>query len=316
MGYVLSALSAQLYEEYLAYQKNRLIGQGYTHNARITRRLLQWFDEADIDVLSATVQDALAYTAAAAEKVNRAGRPVEAGTVHNYLKTGRMFFRYLVDSGRRASNPFLAVRYPRLPRHISRNVLTEAQMNALLDHLKVFGDIEQYKVHVAAELLYASGLRIAEAAALVPEDLDTAKRLVRVTKGKGGKSRTAFLTGYAAEVLDEYLARGREAVLAARGTRKSGRKLFAVGLGRLQQQVNDLVKAACTALELPVITSHGFRHSLGTHLLRSGCDMRHIQVILGHDKLATTQIYTHVDTEDVKQSLDSCHPRQWKKEGL
>jgi len=60
-----------------------------------------------------------------------------------------------------------------------------------------------------------------------------------------------------------------------------------------------------------VITSHGFRHSLGTHLLRSGCDMRHIQVILGHEALSTTQIYTKVDKEDLKKSLDAFHPRRW-----
>jgi len=239
-----------------------------------------------------------------------------AGTCCNALKAARVLFRYLVTSGRRDSNPFLAVRYPRLPHRISRNVLTEAQMNALLERLRQFTSIEQYKIHVIAELLYATGLRIAEAASLEPKDIDIRQRLVNVREGKGGKSRTAFLTGYAADVLECYLAQGRDAVLRNyHGPRPQGHTIFCVGFARLKQEINHALRETCRVLELPVITSHGFRHSLGTHLLRAGCDMRHIQVILGHDRLRTTQVYTHVDKDDVKASLDAHHPRKWKKEG-
>lgn len=79
--------------------------------------------------------------------------------------------------------------------------------------------------------------------------------------------------------------------------------------------LNSRLRKLCLELEIPVITSHGFRHSLGTHLLRSGCDMRHIQVILGHDKLSSTQIYTKVYADDLKDSIDKYHPRQWIKSG-
>jgi len=189
-------------------------------------------------------------------------------------------------SGRRNSNPFLAVSYPRLPDRIYRNVLSEAQMNALLERLRQFADIPQYKVHVIAELLYATGMRIAEAAQLIPSDIDTRQRLVHIQKGKGGKSRVAFLTGYASEVLERYLSKGRKLVLRySHGARSRRNTLFRVGHARLQQEINECLRTTCIELELPVITSHGFRHSLGTHLLRAGCDIRHIQVILGHEKL-------------------------------
>jgi site-specific recombinase XerD len=316
MGKVLSAGYAEIWEEFLDFQKPRVSSQGFDAIRKTSYQLLKWLEENDIRVEETTVQDAIQYKAAAAGRVTREGKPLSAGTLCNLLKAGRLFFRYLVTSGRRDSNPFLAVSFPRLGEYLHRNVLSEAQMNALLQRLRQFTNVESYKAHVIAELLYAAGLRIAEAASLLPCDVDTRQRLIFVRAGKGGKSRTAFLTGYAAEVLQRYLALGRQPVLGCyRGVRPNGHTVFGVGLPRLQEEINTALRSACTALELPVITSHGFRHCLGTHLLRSGCDIRHIQVILGHDKLETTQIYTHVDKDDVKASLDAHHPRRWKKEG-
>jgi len=232
------------------------------------------------------------------------------------LNAGRVLFRYLVASGKRDSNPFMAVGYPRICEKINRNVLTEAQMNALLERLRQFENVNGYQVHVIAEFLYATGLRISEAASILPEDVDTKQRLVYVREGKGGKSRTAFLTCYAAEVLERYLARGREFVLSSlpyHGQLLQGHTLFGLTFASLKHKMNFFLRKTCTALELPVITNHGFRHSLGTHLLRAGCDMRHIQVILGHASLRATQVYTHVDKDEVKTSLDNHHPRKWKR---
>jgi site-specific recombinase XerD len=158
-----------------------------------------------------------------------------------------------------------------------------------------------------AEFLYATGLRIAEAASLLPENIDTRARRVYLPKGKGGKSRTAFLTGYAAEVMEIWLKQGR-AALPGRGRRKNGKQLFGTGRETLAKAANAELKKVCGELDIPVITCHGFRHSLGTHLLKSGCDMRHIQMILGHESLNSTQIYTRVDKEDLKNSLDQYHP--------
>jgi len=315
VGKVLSAGYAQLWEEFLEWQRPRVSERGFEAIRTRSFQVVQWLEANDIRVDELSIQDAIEYMAATAGRVTKEGNQVAAGTCCNALKAARSFFKYLVASGRRDSNPFMAVRYPRLPQRISRNVLSEAQMNALLEKLRQFNDYTSYNVHVAAELLYATGLRIAEAASLLPCDIDTRQRLVYVREGKGGKSRTAFLTGYAADVLAHYCARGREAVLRQYyGPRPQGHTLFGVGFARLQQELNPALRNACRELELPVITSHGFRHSLGTHLLRAGCDMRYIQVILGHDHLRTTQVYTHVDKDDVKASLDAYHPRKWKQE--
>jgi integrase/recombinase XerD len=163
---------------------------------------------------------------------------------------------------------------------------------------------------VAAEFLYASGLRVAEAAGLIPENIDTGARRIYVRQGKGEKGRVAFLTGFAASVMETYLRRGRPAVLG-NYNRSYGHTVFGAHPQRLMAVVNRDLRERCRELDLPEITSHGFRHSLGTHLLRAGCDLRYIQIILGHDALQTTQIYTRVNKDDLKNSLDRFHPRKW-----
>lgn len=312
MAKTLSEPYASLWDEFLSFQKRRVSERGFETLTYTSYRLMKWLQGEDILPEEATVQNALDYKAAVASEVTSRGTALTAGTCCNRIKAARSFFRYLVTSGRRDSNPFYAVIYPRVPERINRNVLTEAQMNALLEKLRSFTDTAGYKAHVMAELLYATGLRIAEAASLVPKDVDTKSRLVYVKEGKGGKSRAAFLTGYAADVLERYLAKGREQVLRSyHGPRPLEHTLFCVGLRRLGEEIGDALRAVCGELELPRITSHGFRHSVGTHLLRAGCDIRHIQVILGHEKLRSTQVYTMVDRDDIKASLDAHHPRQW-----
>jgi len=314
MGYVLSAGYAELWEEFLGFEQSRSSSRSFPALQTESYQFLKWLEHEDILPEEVTVEHALQYKAVVANRVTKEGRPLSTGTCCNAIKTGRRFFRYMVTSGKRDSNPFMAVSYPKLPDRISRNVLTEAQMNALLERLRLFDSTISYRIHVVAELLYATGLRIAEAASLVPEDVDTRQRLVYVRDGKGNKSRTAFLTGYAADVLERYIECGRELVIRGyRGPRGFGHTLFCTGFSQLQHGFNSSLMEICKEIRLPVITSHGFRHSLGTHLLRAGCDMRHIQVILGHEHLRTTQVYTHVDKDDIKASLDAHHPRQWKK---
>lgn len=317
MSRTLSSPLAELVDEFLASQEPLVSVQGFQGLRRTIFRIASWLDTEELDPCAMGIQDAVRFEAYASGLVGASGVPVCAGTVQNYLKAGKRFFSYLVATERRSTNPFAELRYPRLSQHLSRNVLSEAQMGRLLTELARFETcaprwkrLRRYRVHVIAECLYASGLRIAEAAALTPDDLDLEQSIIRVRKGKGGKPRTAYLGSYAGGILRQYLATGRE--ILRRGTpyvRES--LLFFTERDRLAHIVNGELAEVCAALGLPVITSHGFRHSLGTHLLRAGCDMRHIQGILGHEALATTQIYTRVDKDDLKRSLDAFHPRTW-----
>lgn len=310
----LEALAA----EFLAQQKPLVSKQGYASLVGMTRRVLAWFEAEELDPVEIGIGEAVRYQAWLSDRLDNEGKPYATGTLHNYLKVARRLFDWLVMSEQRTTNPFRELRYPRLGKHLSRNVLTEAQMGRLLAELARFDELpkwwereRRYRVHVIAEFLYSTGLRIAEACSLTAENLDLSGRLVWVPSGKGGKPRTAFLNAYAAEVMGQYLAVGRAVIVHHHNRAINGATLFGADKTRVAQVVNPELERVCRALELPVITSHGFRHSLGTHLLRSGCDMRHIQVILGHEALGTTQIYTRVDKDDLKRSLDEFHPRKF-----
>lgn len=320
MGYSISAPYDDLYELFLDHMRPRTSVQGFKKLVDVTRRVLRWFDSEELTPDVVKIADAVRYASYLSTLTTREGKAITTGTMINYLKVARRFFAFLVESERIATNPFAELPYPKSPEHLSRNVLSEAQMGCLLAALARFDEassvrerLRRYRVHVVAEFLYATGLRVAEAASLVEANLDLSSRLVYVPEGKGGKARTAFLTGYACDVLARYLARGRKAVLGNYG-RLHGNTLFGADKARLAAVVNEELRAVCSSLEIPVITTHGFRHSLGTHLLRAGCDMRHIQAILGHESLNTTQIYTKVDKDDLKRSLDSFHPRKWQRE--
>jgi len=315
MAYTLSTDLAGLYEEFLAAERNRVSEQGYKTLEATTRALMHYLEANELNPLELGIGEAMAYMAELGEATSESGRAYATGTIHNRLKAARKFFGYLVQTERRKTNPFEEVEYPRMEQYLSRNVLTEAQMGRLLGDVGRFDESEDmrsrqrsYRVHVLSEFLYATGLRIDEASRVREKDVDLEQRLVHVKKGKGGLPRTAFLNGYAAQVLERYVRVGRAAVLR-RGMDEE--RLFCACTRELMALLMRELRSRCTALELPVITSHGFRHSLGTHLLRSGCDMRHIQVILGHEALSTTQIYTKVDKEDLKKSLDAFHPRRW-----
>jgi integrase/recombinase XerD len=318
MAYILSAGYADVFEAFLEYERPRTTGQGYESIRKTSYRLLKWFEAEEIPLEAAGIRDCIRYRNETAGRVKENGAGLSAGTVRNQVKAGKRLFAFLVASGKRADNPFRDVKPPRLPERYSRNVLSEVQMGCLLERLMRFdlgaGGRERrgrYRLHVLAEFLYATGLRIAEAASLIPENIDTVSRLVYIPEGKGRKARLAYMTGFASEVMRWYLKAGRQTVLGNYG-RGYGQTVFGTHPQRLMAVVNRDLKAVCRELELPEISSHGFRHSLGTHLLRAGCDMRYIQVILGHEALHTTQVYTRVDKDDLKDSLDRFHPRKWK----
>jgi site-specific recombinase XerD len=317
MSYELATADAELYEEFLAAAKRRVTSQGFVSLAGRVKRLVQWFEDEELELVEVGIREALRYQSYLAEHRDESGMLYTTGTMHNYLKAARSFFEYLKQTERIAENPFMELRYPRMSEHLSRNVLSEAQMGALLGELMRFDELpvwwmreRRYRVHVLAEVLYATGLRISEACSLVDSDFDLEHRLIFLREGKGEKPRVAYLTEYATAVVSRYIETGRAAT-RHEYARSLGDRTFGANSGRVMSVMNRELESVCVGLGIPVITSHGFRHSLGTHLLRSGVDMRHIQAILGHEALQTTQVYTHVDKEDLKKSLDAHHPRQW-----
>jgi site-specific recombinase XerD len=237
-------------------------------------------------------------------------------TVRSMTYAAGSFYDFLKTKGIALTNPFKHIRIikgrKRLPKHIPKEDL----MGKFLDSLKCFWKgkslrqrRELYKVHVIAELMYATGLRISEVAGLTCDDIDLEAGIVLVRDGKGRKDRKAYLNEYAAKVLGIYMSEMREYV----NHNKGSSMLFGVKDGKcLDKALNGRLKDTGKALGIKRFTSHSFRHSLGFHLLRRGCAINFIQLILGHDKISSTSIYTKVEKTDLRSQLDIYHPRRIK----
>ncbi|MGW3811435.1 tyrosine-type recombinase/integrase, partial [Micromonospora sp. NPDC005113] len=159
---------------------------------------------------------------------------------------------------------------------------------------------------VLLELLYATGVRISEACGLDVGDVDHGRRVIRVF-GKGGRERSVPYGVPAQRALDDWLRRGRPALV---GARSGDALLLGARGGRLNPTTaRQIVGGYAEATGLPRTSPHGLRHSAATHLLEGGADLRAVQELLGHSSLASTQIYTHVSVDRLRAAYRQAHPR-------
>lgn len=213
----------------------------------------------------------------------------------------RSFVRFLKRTGRLDSDPTEALEAPVRRRRLPK-AMTANQASDLLDQ----ADCGKTPLRDRAllELMYAAGLRAAEVVGLDLPRVDRSNRMVLV-RGKGNKERAALYGGVCAAALDRYLNDERV-------TPAAGQPLFTNRWGgRLTTRtVQNVVKRWARAAGLPPdVSPHTLRHSFATHLLDGGADLKSVQQLLGHENLATTQIYTHVSIERLHQTVATSHPR-------
>lgn len=221
----------------------------------------------------------------------------------------RTFFAWARRTGRVGTDPALRLASPRRQRTLP-DVLTTDGATAVLDVAAVAADDED-PIHLrnraVLELLYATGIRVGELTGLDVDDVDRPRRVVRVL-GKGRKERMVPFGQPAEVALEQWLARGRPLVVKA----DSGPALFLGRRGRRvdPRQVREVVHSLLAHVpDAPDLGPHGLRHSAATHLLEGGADLRMVQELLGHSSLATTQIYTHVSLDRLRDSYRQAHPR-------
>jgi integrase/recombinase XerC len=223
------------------------------------------------------------------------------------LSAVRGFYNFLALGSRTIkSNPAYDVRAPKAPRHLPET-LDADQMARLLEIPA--GDIFVTRDRAIMELLYSSGLRLAELVGLDLGGLDLADRTVHVT-GKGNKQRIVPVGTQAKDALTHWL---KERVAIA----KPGEMALFVGrnggrLGRRAVQTRVAYWARRQGVSMRVYP-HLFRHSFASHILESGGDLRGVQELLGHADIATTQIYTHLDFQHLARIYDATHPRARRK---
>jgi integrase/recombinase XerC len=231
---------------------------------------------------------------------------LKESSAKRHVASVRSLFRWLEESGHVAEDPFRGARVRiRLPRRLPR-VLSRAELATILEH-PTSSDFGSITARVAAELLFATGVRVAELAALRDSDIDLAAGVITII-GKGSRQRRVYIPD--AEI--------RELILAyrlARDARESeSSDTFLVnsrGGAASPQYIRRLVRqlgenAALTRR----ITPHMFRHSVATYLLEEGVDIRYVQRLLGHRSIVTTEIYTHVADAALKSRVIERHPRK------
>lgn len=230
-------------------------------------------------------------------------------TMARRASAARTFTAWAVRAGRLGADPALRLQSPRRERHLP-TVLRADQAARLLDLAAVRADDADpahLRDRAALELLYGSGIRVAELVGLDVDDVDLERRTVRVM-GKGSKERVVPFGIPAERALRAWLQRGRGRL----ATPSSGPALLLGARGGRWgvRQVRDVVHRLLADLgEGTDAGPHALRHSAATHLLDGGADLRTVQEILGHASLATTQVYTHVSVDRLRRTYERAHPR-------
>jgi integrase/recombinase XerD len=258
-------------------------------------------DPADVD--ESTIRSYVASVSASTHGDDE--RPYRATSVARMLSSVRSFHRFLLRDGVATRDPAIGVAQPKLPRQLPHPLSVDDTRRLLEapDPATPAG----LRDRAILELLYGAGLRISELTGLDVDDLDLEEGAVRVL-GKGGKEREVPLGRFAREAVDAYLTRGRPALAAA--TSRGALFLNTRG-GRLTRQSGNrlLETHVRTAGIESRVTPHSLRHSFATHLLEGGADVRVVQELLGHASVATTQIYTLVTEEHLREVYYTSHPR-------
>ena len=240
-------------------------------------------------------------------------------TTRRKLAAVRTFYTFLVREGRVSRNPCAGVRGPKMPQRLPI-VLTQKQVADLLDApLAALSPDDGHPVtqqeefaavrdKAILEFLYSTGARVAECAAVSLRDADLDAGTVRL-EGKGRKERLAVLGGPATLAIRAMLERAE--ALFDNATAPSSPLFRNLEGGRLTtRSIERMLKHWLSAAGLPAnVTPHKLRHSFATHMLEAGADLRSVQEMLGHASLSTTQIYTHLAIERLREIYQSAHPR-------
>ncbi len=247
----------------------------------------------------------------AAERAS-AQPPPAASSLARLQSSVRGLHRHLVREGLADDDPTGRLRPPKAPRRLPK-ALTVDQVVALLDAAgpapgdDVPAEAVQLRDRALLELLYATGARVSEVVTLDVDDV--ADRDVLLLRGKGSKERIVPVGSYARAAVDAYLTRARPE-LSRRG--RGGPRLFlgARGAPLSRQSAWLVIQAAAEKAGLTAhVSPHTLRHSFATHLLSGGADVRVVQELLGHASVATTQIYTHVSIDALRDVYVTAHPR-------
>lgn len=289
-----------MFKKYLLHERN--YSEHTVINYEVDLRDFQEFMEyEDITKLSEiTYQDTRKYLAF----LHR--RNLSKTTLARKISSLRTFYNFLLSKNYVTENPFLMLSLPKKDKKIPR-FFYQQEINELYNSIDVKEPLGERNLAIV-ELLYGSGLRVSELCALKIGDIHFSQNIIYV-KGKGSKVRVVPMTKYCVEALETYLNNERKQLLMKSKSNteivflnNQGKQLTTRGVRDI---LNRIIKKT---IKISNISPHMLRHSFATHLLDSGADIRSVQELLGHSQLTTTQIYTHVSKEKLKQVYMNTHP--------
>lgn len=265
----------------------------------------------------AAPEDVAAFAAGLREGDER-HQPLSASSAARSVVAVRGLHAFAAAEGWAASDPARRVRPPSPPRRLPR-AIPVADVTRLIAAAGAGddGDARRLRDRALLEFLYASGARISEAVSLDVDDLALdrprapgARPAAIRLSGKGGRQRVVPLGEYAREALDAYLVRGRPALAVGRRSRAGPAVFLNARGGRLSRQgAWTVLRSAADRAGLGHVSPHTLRHSFATHLLDGGADVRVVQELLGHASVATTQVYTLVTVDTLREVYAAAHPR-------
>ncbi len=232
-------------------------------------------------------------------------------TVARKLSSLRSFYKFLVRSGILDVNPAEPINFPLRSRPLPKSLTVEEM--ALLLESQPRQDFIGIRDQAIKELLYSTGIRVSELTGLNLQDVNLSPEMIKV-KGKGGKERIVPFGSKARQALENYLPERQ--MLLEKQKQKGEKALFVNIRGRrlTQRSVQRMIRqSGWKLITNQALTPHVFRHSMATHLLESGADLRSIQKLLGHASIATTQAYTNLDVAKLKKIFSKCHPHAKRK---
>ena len=275
--------------------------------SRDLRRYESWCTSRGLVRVDAISANDVSDYAASLRHADDHGPGLSASSSSRAVIAVRGFHKFAVREGWTLSDPCVDLRPSSIPQRLPK-ALSYAEISAILG---ACGDLESpvgLRDRALLELLYGTGVRISEAVGLDIDDLDFGQSTLVVT-GKGDKQRRLPLGEYAASALSDYLVRGRP-VLALKGRGTSRVFLNTRGAALSRQSAWQVLSAAAERAQISAAVSpHTMRHSFATHLLEGGADVRVVQELLGHSSVTTTQIYTQVTAETLRQVYATSHPR-------
>lgn len=290
-----------LFQEYLTVElglaKNTQMA--YMRDLRLLMKSLQL--KADEELLQVSRQQLIAYLV----RLKQEGRA--ASTVARKLASIKAFYRFLTAERYIRRNPAEVLEAASRGLHLPK-VLSVQEVERLLDEPNL-GTLDGYRDKTMLELLYATGMRVSELVNVPVKNVDMKMQYV-IVMGKGSKERMLPLGRTALHYLEHYLSVVRPQLL--HGKPDAASELFVTGWGgpMTRERFYEIIVAYGKSAGISKrVTPHMLRHSFATHLLNNGTDLRIVQELLGHADISTTQIYTHLDVERLREVYDKTHPR-------